>query len=149
MKFLIKIVLLFVVALSLTEVKAQANDTLTAVNEEYKNILFNDSQFLDVLFYKHYNNMQLNNLGPYGSSYYYVTNYLQDNQSTVFAPTDLRYRLLSLSGFSPFTNITWINAGRREQLLSVNHIQKFGKLADISISDKRISSPGIYVNQEV
>lgn len=149
MKFLIKIGLLFVFVLSVTKVTAQTNDTLTAVNEEYKNILFNDSHFLDVLFYKHYNNMQLNNLGPYGSSHYFATNYLNDNQSTVFAPIELKNRLLSLNGFRPFTNITWINAGRREQILSVNHIQKFGKLADLSISYKRISSPGIYVNQEV
>lgn len=134
---------------TLTHVKAQTIDSLDVVNEEYKTILFNDKDFIDLLFYKHFNNVLPNNLGPYGSSYYYATNYLQDNQSTIFAPEDLKNKLLSMNGFRPFTNLTWINAGRREQLLSVNHIQKFGKLADLSISYKRISSPGIYVNQEV
>ena len=149
MKFLIKLTILISCLISFTLVKAETTDSLDVINEEYKTILFNDQQFLDVLFYKHFNNMLMNNLGTYGSSYYYPTNYLVDNQSTVFAPEALKERLLSLSGYRPFTNLTWINAGRREQLLSINHIQKFGKLADLSISYKRISSPGSYINQEV
>lgn len=130
-------------------VEAETTDSLEVINEEYKAILFNDQQFLDVLFYKHFNNMLMNNLGTYSSSYYYSTSYLVDNQSTVFAPEALKVKLLSLNGFRPFTNLTWINAGRKEQILSVNHIQKFGKLSDLSISYKRISSPGSYINQEV
>lgn len=149
MKFLIKIVVLISCLFAFTSVKAQTIDSLAVVNEEYKSILFNDQQFLDVLFYKHFNNMLLNNLGNYGSPYYYATNYLYDNQNNVFAPNDLKQKLLSLSGLRPFTNITWINVGRREQILSVNHIQKFGKVADLAITYKRISSPGSYVNQEV
>ncbi|MBI2282034.1 MAG: hypothetical protein HYU68_15265 [Bacteroidetes bacterium] len=149
MKFLIKLTILISCLISFTLVKAEATDSLDVINEEYKTILFNDQQFLDVLFYKHFNNMLMNNLGTYGSPYYYPTNYLVDNQSTVFAPEALKEKLLSLSGYRPFTNLTWINAGRREQLLSINHIQKFGKLADLSISYKRISSPGNYINQEV
>jgi hypothetical protein len=93
--------------------------------------------------------MLMNNLGTYGSSYYYPTNYLVDNQSQLFAPDDLKEKLLSLNGFRPFTNLTWINASRREQILSINHIQKFGKMAGLSIYYKRINSPGIYINQEV
>lgn len=149
MKFLIKISLFNCCLFGILPISATTTDSLEVVNEEYKTILFNDHQFLDVLFYKHFNNMLMNNLGPYGSSYYYPTNYLTDNQSTVFAPVALKERLLSLSGYRPFTNITWINAGRREQLLSINHIQRFGKLADFTFFYKRISSPGIYINQEV
>ena len=149
MKFFIQLTILICCLLSFTQVKANTTDSLDVINEEYKTILFNDQQFLEVLFYKHFNNMLMNNLGTYGSSYYYPTNYLVDNQSTVFAPDALKDRLLSLSGFRPYTNLTWINAGRREQILSVNHIQKFGKMAGLTISYKRISSPGNYINQEV
>lgn len=149
MKFIVRLVILLVSIIASAVVKAETTDSLKMVNEEYKTILFNNQQFLDVLFYKHFNNMLPNNLGPYGSSYYYPTNYLTDNQSSVFAPELLKERLLSLNGFRPFTNLTWINAGRKEQILSVNHIQKFGKLAGLTFSYKRISSPGSYINQEV
>ncbi|MGE0562493.1 MAG: putative porin [Flavobacteriales bacterium] len=149
MNFLLKIYLLLWLLVTLTSVRAQATDSIDVVNEEYKTILFNDKDFIDVLFYKHFNNVLLNNLGPYGSSYYYATNYLQDNRLNVFAPEELKNKLLSMNGFRPFTNLTWINAGRREQILALNHIQKFGKLADFLLTYKRISSPGSYVNQEV
>lgn len=134
---------------SLTTVKAiQETDSLTQTNKEYEAILFNDNNFLDILFYKHFNNTQIVNLGPYGSSYYFPTTYNVDNQKNVFAPTAIKNKLLTLNGFKPFTNLTWINAGRREQILSLNHIQKFGKLASLHFNYERISSPGIYINQE-
>lgn len=123
-------------------------DSLSQVNEEYKAILFNDSNFLDMLFYKHFNNVLINNLGTYGSSHYFPTTYLVDNQEYVFAPKKINETLLKLDGFRPFTNLTWINAGRREQILSLQHIQKFGKLASLQFQYRRISAPGIYINQE-
>ena len=149
MKFLIKTSVIINCLFSFIFLKANTTDSLDVVNEEYKAILYNDQQFLDVLFYKHFNNMLMNNLGTYGSSYYYPTNYFVDNQSQLFAPDDVKEKLFLLNGFRPFTNLTWINASRREQILSVNHIQKFGKMAGLSIYYKRINSPGIYINQEV
>jgi len=148
MNFQLKIIILFLFFSSSFAIKAQELDSVQT-NNEYKALLFNDKDFLDVLFYKHFNNMYINNLGTYGSSYYYATTYLNDNQNTIFAPVDLKNRLLALNGFRPFTNVTWINASRREQILSINHIQKFGKVADFHLSYKRISSPGDYINQEV
>jgi hypothetical protein len=148
MNFQLKIIILLLFLSSSFAIKAQELDSVQT-NNEYKALLFNDNEFLDVLFYKHFNNMFINNLGTYGSSHYYATTYLTDNQATVFAPIDLKNRLLALNGFRPFTNVTWINAGRREQILSINHIQKFGKVADLHLSYKRISSPGSYINQEV
>lgn len=148
MNFQLKIISLLLFLSSSIAIKAQELDSVQT-NNEYKALLFNDGNFLDVLFYKHFNNMFINNLGTYGSSHYYATTYLTDNQETVFAPIDLKNRLLALNGFRPFTNVTWINAGRREQILSINHIQKFGKVADLHLSYKRISSPGSYINQEV
>ncbi len=124
------------------------NDSLTLVNDKYKSILFNDSDFLEVLFYKHFNNVLINNLGTFGSSYYFSTTYLNDNQSQIFAPKQINNQLLMLDGFKPFTNLTWINAGRREQVFSLHHIQKFGKQASLVFLYKRISSPGVYINQE-
>lgn len=148
MNFQLKIISFLLFLSSSFAIKAQELDSVQT-NNEYKALLFNDKDFLDVLFYKHFNNMFINNLGTYGSSHYYATTYLTDNQATVFAPIDLKNRLLALNGFRPFTNVTWINAGRREQILSFNHIQKFGKVADLHLSYKRISSPGSYINQEV
>lgn len=148
MNFQLKIISFFVFFSSSFAINAQELDSVQT-NNEYKTILFNDKEFLDVLFYKHFNNMFINNLGTYGSSHYYATTYLTDNQSSIFAPIILKNRLLALNGFRPFTNVTWINAGRREQILSINHIQKFGRVADLHLYYKRISSPGSYINQEV
>ncbi|TXB65093.1 hypothetical protein FRY74_06615 [Vicingus serpentipes] len=126
----------------------QETDSLAQTNKEYETVLFNDNNFLDILFYKHFNNTPISNLGTYGSSFYFPTTYNLDNQKNVFAPTSVKDKLFKLEGFKPFTNLTWINAGRREQILSLNHIQKFGKLASLHFNYKRVSSPGIYINQE-
>jgi hypothetical protein len=149
MKLQFKIFFFIAFFSAFTCVKATDNlDSLIQVNEEYKTLLFNDNNFLDILFYKHFNNSLIVNLGPYGSSYYFPTVYNIDNQKSVFASTDVKDKLITLEGFKPFTNLTWINAGRREQILSLNHIQKFGKLASLNFNYKRVSSPGIYINQE-
>ncbi len=147
MRIHLKIFFLFFIFNNLGKVYSQSIDSVQT-NKMFKEILFDD-QFLDIVFYKHFNNVLLNNLGPFGSNYYFSTVYLKDNQSSIFAPVDLKNKLLNLTGFRPFTNLTWINAGRREQILSINHIQKFGKLADFQLLYKRIGSPGDYINQEI
>lgn len=150
MKFCFKILIICLVLFTfLCNSKGFANnDSLAVFNEEYKNVLHNDNNFLDVLFYKHFNNTKLINLGTYGSTYYFPITYFTDNQDNVFAPKQLKNKILSLSNFKPFTNLTWINAGRREQILSIHHIQRFGKIASLNFDYKRVSSPGIYINQE-
>jgi hypothetical protein len=89
MNFQLKIISLLLFLSSSFAIKAQELDSVQT-NNEYKALLFNDRDFLDVLFYKHFNNMFINNLGTYGSSHYYATTYLTDNQATVFAPIDLK-----------------------------------------------------------
>ena len=149
MKLNFNIFLLITALFAFIDLKAQVeNDSLHQTNNAFKEILFNDDHFLEVLFYKHYNNVLITNLGTYGSSYYFPTTYFTDNQKSVFAPADVDAKLLKLDGFKPFTNLTWINAGRREQILSFHHVQKFGKLAALNFQYKRISAPGIYINQE-
>jgi len=148
MRLYLKIFITAISLISYVSLIAQDNDSLYQTNDAYKSILFNDKNFLDVLFYKHYNNVLLNNLGTYGSSYYFPTTYYNDNQKNVFAPNNVSKKLMNLKGFRPFTNLTWINAGRREQILSLHHVQKFGKQASLNFQYKRISAPGIYINQE-
>lgn len=116
-------------------------------NDIYKSFLFDDTEFLDVLFYKHRNNVQLNNLGPLGSSFYFPTVNSDNSSVFLYDKTEID-KLKKLERIKPFTNLTWINAGRREQLFSFNHIQRFGDKATLDFIYQRISSPGMYLNQE-
>jgi len=129
---------------------SQENDSLEVSNSKYDSILYSNTYFLDILFYKHHNDVLINNLGPFGSTYYYPT------VKGLFSKNDLlrlekkvyQKRLQTLKGIKPFTNISYVNASRKEQLLSLSHVQQFGKSLSFAFTYKRISSPGIYINQE-
>ena len=151
MRINFKIILIsFFLLFHFSFVSSQEIDSLKIFNSQYDSILYNDAYFLDVLFYKHHNDVLINNLGPFGSKYYFpIANglfpkvYLSKDEENIY-----RKRLYQLKGIKPFTNITYINASRKEQLLLLNNVQQFGKLLSFSFDYKRISSPGIYLNQE-
>ena len=60
----------------------------------------------------------------------------------------LTQKLYSLSGFKPYTNITYVNASRKEQQLVISHIQSFGESFQFDFDFKKMSSPGAFLNQE-
>jgi hypothetical protein len=128
--------------------QAQNIDTLNSTNLMYDSILTSDGESMHTLFYKHQNDVLINNLGPYGSPFYYPTaTYLY--QKNILEKTDqLNFNLNKLTGIKPYTNITYINASRKEQQFSIKHFQKFGKLLSFNFDFKKISSPGEYKNQE-
>ena len=127
--------------------QAQNLDSLSASNLKYDSILSSDENSMPTLFYKHQNDVLINNLGPYGSPFYYpTTQYLYKKELLTSDP--FNNQLLKLHGIKPYTNITYINASRKEQLFSIQHFQQFGKLMLLNFDFKKISSPGAYVNQE-
>ena len=52
------------------------------------------------------------------------------------------------TGKKPYTNITYINASRKEQHFYIKHIQNFGKLLFLDFDFRKVSAPGSYENQE-
>ncbi|MCO6500017.1 MAG: hypothetical protein J5I47_06520 [Vicingus serpentipes] len=148
MRIILKIIVLLFLSSSFAY--SQKNDSLVVNNSKYDSLLFSDAYFLDVLFYKHQNDVLINNLGPFGSTYYYPTTggiYLE-KKLLIINNNSFQSKLAKLEGIKPFTNITYINASRKEQLFSVSHVQQFGKLLSFAFNYKRISSPGSYINQE-
>jgi hypothetical protein len=55
----------------------------------------------------------------------------------------------TLDGVKPYTNVSYINASRKEQLISISHYQKLGKAVNFGFNYTRLSSPGSYINQEM
>ena len=100
------------------------------------------------MFYKHHYDVPINNLGPFGSPSYVPTAFSLRDKHILKESNLLAVKLYKLSGFKPFTNITYINASRKEQHFYIKHIQEFGKLIQLEFDFKKISSPGIYLNQE-
>ena len=54
-------------------IQAQKLDSLSTVDSKYDSILRSDGEAMSILFYKHQNDVLINNLGPYGSSFYFPT----------------------------------------------------------------------------
>ena len=129
-------------------VYAQDLDSLSVIDSKYDSILRSDGGAMNVLFYKHDNDILINNLGPFGSPYYYPTAFYLQKKNLLEKPNEFNSKLYKLSGFRPYTNITYINASRKEQQFSIKHIQEFGKLLLFDFDFKKVSSPGAYVNQE-
>ena len=53
--------------------QAQSLDSLALIDAKYDSILRSDSEEMNTLFYKHQNDVLINNLGPFGSPYYSPT----------------------------------------------------------------------------
>jgi hypothetical protein len=150
MKFDVKIFFCLLFSCVINFVFSQENDSLVTENLKYDSLLYSDDHFLSVLFYKHQNDVLMNNLGPFGSPYYYPTAFSIFHSEKHYLNKNNVYRkkISELKGIKPFTNITYINASRKEQLFSINHIQQFGKDLSFNFDYIKVSSPGLYLNQE-
>jgi len=147
MKYNYKIIAFLFFICSTNTFIAQTKDSLIEINAEYKFFLNSDKNAFDLLFYKHNNDVLLNDLGPYGSANYYLTSN-NISKHNIFFNSFGKNKLENLKGIKPFTNLTYINASRREQFFSISHIQQFGKLMNLEFDFRKISSPGEYFNQE-
>ena len=144
----LKILLTPFIFLTAYAFQAQNLDSLSIVDTKYDSILRSDGEAMNTLFYKHQNDVLINNLGPYGSPFYYPSSFFLYKKNLIKKPNALNVKLYKLSGFKPYTNVTYINAGRKEQLFSIKHVQGFGKLLFLDFDFNKVSSPGAYVNQE-
>ena len=128
---------------------AQENDSLISLNHKYDSILSSDDFFLDVLFYKQQNDVLLNNLGPFGSPSYTPTTFGLFSNNRFYLNQNTKNAISILDGVKPYTNVSYINASRKEQLISISHYQKLGKAVRFGFNYTRLSSPGSYINQEM
>jgi hypothetical protein len=143
-----KILFPFIAIFVFTNIQAQELDTLSVINAEYESILNSDYQEMDILFYKHQNDVLINNMGPFGSPSYYPTTFNLLNKKLLKQKSLIDSKLDNLSGYKPYSNVTYINASRKEQHFYLTHVQELGKLLHLNFDFKKISSPGIYLNQE-
>ena len=128
--------------------KAQNSDSLFIVDAKYDSLLRSDGEGMTNLFYKHNNDVLINNLGPYGSPFYYPTTFSLYKKLLIESCDVFNTKIYNLSGFKPYTNVSFINASRKEQQFSIRHVQEFGKFLFFDFDFKRFSSPGEYLNQE-
>ena len=128
--------------------QAQVVDSLGRISNEYDSLLRSDATGIDRLFYKHYNDVLINNIGSYGSAYYIPTSYSLYEKDLLKINDPLKIKFFGLEGVKPFTNISYLNASRKEQVFSIKHIQQFGKQLSLNFDLHKVSSPGVYVNQE-
>lgn len=133
---------------SVRQVYCQINDSLRLINQQYDSLLTSESLAMENLFYKHKEDILLRNLGPYGSPYYFPYTYYLYNNSLFNSEKEYIKAFNNLKYAKPFTNITYINASRKEQIISLKHIQNFGRLLNLNFSLDKTSSPGLYNNQE-
>lgn len=139
--------IIFFVGLSNNFLFSQSNDSLVLISHKYDSILHDDSKAFDFLFYKHKDDVLINNLGTYNSSNYlstasgiYSATYFKNHKKLIF---------VDLLSIKPFTNISYVNASRKEQVFSIKHNQRFGKAIGLGFYLNKTSSPGDYVNQAV
>src|SRR3990167_3757701 len=109
-----KILLTLFVPLFACSLQAQNLDSLNASNLKYDSILSSDENSMSTLFYKHQNDVLINNLGPYGSPFYYPTAQYLYKKELLTSISPFNNQLLKLHGIKPYTNITYINASRKE-----------------------------------
>lgn len=135
---------------SVEQIMSQEIDSsFIEVNNSYDSLLNSDVNTIDKLFYKHSNNVLINNIGPFGSHYYFPTTYFLFQKELIKKKDDLLIKYYKLKGVKPFTNISYLNASRKEQIISIKHIQQLGKQLKFNFDLKKVSSPGAYQNQEV
>ncbi len=121
-----------------------AQNTYQNNNNRYDSIVTSDYLFENFLFYKYENDVLITDLGPFGSLNYLISNNLKNQKSYLN-----NFNLDSLRGIKPFTNISYINASRKEQIFSVKHYQQFGNNLIFHLDLNKISTPGEFLNQEV
>jgi len=126
---------------------SQNIDTILIANNKFDSIIHGDANSFDFLFYKHKDDVLMNNLGVYNSSFYFPIASGVYNEN--FFNCKKRIRLSKLSGTKPFSNVSYINASRKEQLFSIRHQQQFGSAFDFGFYLNKTSSPGGYVNQGI
>lgn len=124
----------------------QNNDSLLSNNNFFDSLIHSGHNDINALFYKHKNDVLLNNLGVYTSTFYFST------ADGIFVPSHLqrkRYeKMVDIDGIKPLTRLTYINASRREQIFSLKHQNNFGKGLEFLVNLEKISAPGVYINQE-
>ncbi len=130
------------------EFTAQSIDSLRTINFKYDSILKSEDFGMDRLFYKHDDDVLIKNLGPFGSRFYYPTAEFLYNNSILNEDDVIFSEYRKLNGVKPFTNLTYVNASRKEQIFKIKHIQSFGKQLSFSFDLIKVSSPGAFVNQE-
>ena len=118
--------------------QAQNSDSLSVINFKYDSLLRSEEGVMSTLFYKHNNDVLLNNTGTFGSAYYYAAVSGIYAYSLFEKENTFNEKYLSLEGIKPFTNITYINASRKEQLFKLKHIQQFGKLLFLNFDLNKI-----------
>jgi len=126
----------------------EIDSSFIGVNNAYDSLLNSDENTIEKLFYKHSHNVLLNNVGPYGSHYYYPTAFFLYQNKLLKREDDLLLNYYQLKGVKPFTNVSYMNASRKEQLISIKHIQQLGTQLKLNFDLKKVSSPGAYINQE-
>ena len=142
------IIIFTVVLFNFTYIVAQESDSLAVINTKYDSLLKSSENEMNVLFYKHKKDLLLNNLGPFGSPFYYPSAFHLKKKSLISQESKLKARLNQIKGFKPYTNITYINASRKEQQFSINHYQEISTNVFFDFNFRKLSSPGAFVNQE-
>ncbi|MDT8410919.1 MAG: putative porin [Vicingaceae bacterium] len=125
----------------------QNNDTLVLNNAVFDSIIHSEHNDINTLFYKHTNDVLVNNLGVFPSTSYFPTSYGIISHSLI--PEKHYEKMIDIDGVKPLSRITYINASRREQIFSLKHQNNFGKGIEFFVDIDKMSSPGVYINQEV
>jgi len=85
----------------------QSKDSLQHINDAYQAVLSSEQEIINLLFYKHQNDLLANDLGPYGSNNFsLITDKL--NKKTYFKSPYNNRSLDDLQGVKPFTNLTYL-----------------------------------------
>jgi len=144
LKYLVLILQFFI---TLNTFSFNANDSLKISNSKLDSLTYTDNNFLNFVFYKNKGPYLISNLGTFGSDYYFSNvNYIYSNDKNDFKLEC--FKSPDLIRVKPFTNISYVNASRKEQIFSIFHNQNFGKNLHLDFRFLTLSSPGIYFNQE-
>ncbi len=150
MNVIFKIVIFLLLFYSFNRTTAQELDSLKVSNKKYKQLLLSEKQSLKFLFYKHKNDVLLNNLGPFGSrSYYTNTKGIYPLKSEVELVDSLKHKFYQLKASKPFTNLSYVNASRNEQVFSLTHLQHLGNSLFLDFNYAKEASLGYYINQKI
>jgi hypothetical protein len=144
----LKILLIFLALLISGSIRAQKMDTLSIANLQYDSLLRSDHLEMNTLFYKHQNDALISNLGPFGSPSYYPTSFYLKSNHLLKTENRFHQQFFKLKGVKPYSNLTFVNGGRKEQFFQLKHLQQFGHLFQFGFDFSKASSPGIYANQE-
>ena len=71
----------------------QSLDSLSIIDSRYDSILKSNGEAMNTLFYKHDNDVLINNLGPYGSPFYYPTTSYLKNKKLIIKPDTYKEKI--------------------------------------------------------